>query len=165
MKKLLLIAAMAVFGLSNAQEGFKVGAHVGLPTGDAGDVFSFNVGVDAAYLWNMGDGFDLGVATGYSHFFGKTVSGSAYGVSYSNDVDDWGYIPVAVSGKYKLSGSQFYLGADLGYGIATKGDGGFYYSPRVGYNLSSGELYLTYKGVSNNGSINAIGLGYNFQLK
>ena len=31
MKKLIMIAAMAVFGLSSAQEGFKLGAHIGVP--------------------------------------------------------------------------------------------------------------------------------------
>ena len=41
MKKLIMIAAMAVFGLSSAQEGFKLGAHIGVPVADAGDVSSF----------------------------------------------------------------------------------------------------------------------------
>lgn len=51
MKKLILMAAIAVFGLSNAQSGFTLGAHVGLPVGDASDVSSFTLGVDGAYRW------------------------------------------------------------------------------------------------------------------
>ena len=159
MKKLIMIAAMAVFGLSSAQEGFKLGAHIGVPVADAGDVSSFNLGLDAAYMWNVGSGFDLGIASGYSHFIGKSNNG------YKGD--DFGFIPIAASGKYRFSGSPVSLGLDLGYGISTKDgiDGGLYYQPKVAYNFSQGELYLGYQGVSNDFSVGSVNLGYNFFLK
>ncbi|SEH69103.1 hypothetical protein SAMN05421793_12043 [Epilithonimonas hominis] len=159
MKKLIMVAAMAVFGLSSAQEGFKLGAHIGVPVADAGDVSSFNLGLDAAYMWNVAPSFDLGIASGYSHFIGKSNNGYNF--------DDFGFIPIAASGKYRFSGSPVSLGLDLGYGISTKDgiDGGLYYQPKVAYNFSQGELYLGYQGVSNDFSVGSVNLGYNFFLK
>jgi len=159
MKKIIMVAAMAVFGLSSAQEGFKLGAHIGVPVADAGDASSFNLGLDAAYMWNVAPSFDLGIASGYSHFIGKSNNGYNF--------DDFGFIPIAASGKYRFSGSPVSLGLDLGYGISTKDgiDGGLYYQPKVAYNFSQGELYLGYQGVSNDFSVGSVNLGYNFFLK
>ena len=50
MKKILLsVAAIMAFGFAaQAQDGsFTAGIHLGAPIGDAGDVSSFNFGVDA----------------------------------------------------------------------------------------------------------------------
>ena len=154
-----MIAAMAVFGLSSAQEGFKLGAHIGVPVADAGDASSFNLGLDAAYMWNVAPSFDLGIASGYTHFIGKSNNGYNF--------DDFGFIPIAASGKYRFSGSPVSLGLDLGYGISTNDDidGGLYYQPKVAYNFSQGELYLGYQGVSNDFSVGSVNLGYNFFLK
>ena len=154
-----MIAAMAVFGLSSAQEGFKLGAHIGVPVADAGDASSFNLGLDAAYMWNVAPSFDLGIASGYTHFIGKSNNGYKF--------DDFGFIPIAASGKYRFSGSPVSLGLDLGYGISTNDDidGGLYYQPKVAYNFSQGELYLGYQGVSNDFSVGSVNLGYNFFLK
>lgn len=163
-----MIAAIAVFGFSSAQEGFKLGAHIGIPVSDAGDFSSFNLGLDGAYMWNVGSGFDLGIATGYTHFIGKSYDvpgGSIKG-------DDFGFIPVAVAGKYRFTGSPVSIGLDLGYGISTKDgiDGGLYYQPKVAYNFSQGELYLGYQGVNSKRGpfdfgVGSVNLGYNFFLK
>ena len=168
MKKLFLIAALAVFGFTSAQEGFKLGAHIGIPVSDAGDASSFSLGLDAAYMWNVGSGFDLGIASGYSHFIGKKYNvpgGSVRG-------DDFGFIPIAASGKYRFSGSPISLGLDLGYGISTKDgiDGGLYYQPKVAYNFSQGELYVGYQGINSkigpwDFGVGSVNLGYNFFLK
>jgi len=168
MKKIFLLAAMAVFGLASAQEGFKLGAHIGIPVSDAGDASSFTLGLDGAYMWNVAPSFDLGVATGYSHFIGKSYDvpgGSVRG-------DDFGFIPLALAGKYRFSGSPVSLGLDLGYGFSTKDgiDGGLYYQPKVAYNFSQGELYLGYQGISSkvgpfDFGVGAVNLGYNFFLK
>ncbi|WP_294218956.1 hypothetical protein [uncultured Chryseobacterium sp.] len=165
MKKLVLLGAFALFGgVAHAQEGFKLGGHIGIPVSDAGDVSSFTLGIDGAYMWNIVKGLDLGVATGYSHFFGK------------DRFDDFGFIPVAVAGKYKFSGAPVFVGLDLGYGISVKDgvDGGFYAQPKFGYQMSTGELYLGYQTISNkrdlgparySWNVGAVNLGYNFFLK
>ena len=174
MKKIIFIAALSFFGFANAQEGFKLGGHIGAPTSDNS---SFTLGVDAAYRWNIAKGFDLGVATGYSHYIAKSYDFG--GNSYKGK--DFGFIPVAVSGKYSFSGAPIGVGLDLGYGISTNSDvdGGFYFAPKFFYNMPSGELYVGYQGISHNygagyygpfkitGNANtgAVVLGYNFNLK
>ncbi|GAB0157460.1 MULTISPECIES: hypothetical protein [Chryseobacterium] len=167
MKKLLLLGAFALLGgIAQAQEGFKLGGHIGVPVADASDAASFTLGIDGAYMWNITKGLDLGVATGYSHFFGE------------DNFDDFGFIPVAASGKYKFSGAPIFVGLDLGYAISTHSDidGGFYAQPKFGYQMSNGELYLGYQSITNKrnygygwGSVSwtvgAVNIGYNFYLK
>lgn len=166
MKKLLLLGAFALLGgAAQAQEGFKIGGHIGVPVSDASDVSSFTLGVDAAYMWNIAKGLDLGVTTGYSHFFGK------------DHFNDFGFVPVAVSGKYRFKGAPIFVGLDLGYGISTKDgvDGGFYAQPKFGYQMSKGELYIGYQSISNkrdlpgwgsySWNVGAVNIGYNFFLK
>ncbi|MBS1548888.1 MAG: hypothetical protein JSS94_03350 [Bacteroidetes bacterium] len=165
MKKLLLLGAFALFGSMNAQSGFKLGAHVGLPLGDAGDFYSFTLGADAAYLWPVADNFSAGIATGYSAWIGKSVN-----VPYLGSVkyDTMSLIPIAATASYRIA-ENFNLGADLGYGfmmVSGANDGGFYYQPKVSYTIGNGEVVLGYQGISKSGtSFSAINLGYNFFLK
>ncbi|WP_407480869.1 hypothetical protein [Elizabethkingia meningoseptica] len=163
MKKLLLLGAFASLGFAASAQTtgqLKIGANIGIPVGDASNVSSFTMGLDAAYQWRVAPNFDLGLATGYQHFFLKSKY-KDWGAS------DFGYIPLAASAQYSID-PQFFIGADLGYGFATgKGSsgGGFYYQPKVGYQQPNWELYLAYKGISDNGSISSVNLGFNFKLK
>ncbi|SHL66883.1 hypothetical protein [Chryseobacterium polytrichastri] len=139
MKKLLLLGAFALLGgAAQAQEGFRLGGHVGAPLGDASDAASVTIGVDAAYMWNITKGLDIGVTTGYSHFFGK------------DHVDDFGFIPIAASGKYKFAKIPLFVGLDLGAAISTKDyiNSGLYIAPRVGYQMKRTELYLGFQNIS-----------------
>ena len=103
MKKVFLIAAIAVFGFTtvNAQEedksfkedvnnvvemakggGFYVGANIGVPLSGAGDLASFNFGFDAAYLFEVIPNLEVGGLIGYTHFIGDgtyTYTGSVGG--------------------------------------------------------------------------------------
>ena len=166
MKKVLLIAAFAVFGLgiSNAQEeGIKLGVSGLLPMGDAGDLSSFGVALDVSYLWEVGDGFLAGATTGFQHNFGKEIDGP-FGGSF--DFPDQQFIPIAASARYYFS-DGFFGGADLGYalGVGDGFDGGFYYRPKVGYSLESVGFHLSYGGVSvDGGSWSFVGLGVEFGL-
>ena len=159
MKKLFLAAAIAVFGFTQAQEGFKLGAHIGIPTGDAGDVYSFKAGVDAAYLWPVATNLNLGIASGYSVWFGKDVS-----TPFGNlEMDNLNLVPVALSGQYNLT-PEFSLMVDLGYGFLFadgESDGGFYYHPKAAYHFGPSEVYVGYSGVSKDGAtLSSINLGY-----
>ena len=164
MKKIIL-TAVAVFGFAfaNAQEGgFKVGAHVGLPTGDFKDSYSLNLGVDAIYTWQVAESFEAGVGTGYSHYLGKTVDVGFF----SFDVEDFSVIPVYGTAQYSLS-KNFFLGLDLGYAIAVApsgSEGGFLYQPKLGYSFGKAELFLGYKGISNEGTLSSLNLGVAFKL-
>ena len=162
MKKLLLAGAFALFGAvsMNAQAGFNLGANVGLPVGDRGDFSSFKLGLDANYLWSVGDGFNLGIGSGYQAWLGKDVNGFK--------VPTLSLIPIVAVGEYNIN-DQFAIGADLGYGLTMwdgNNGGGFLYQPKVMYNLGeSGSLWLGYQGLSDDGAtISAVNLGYRFHL-
>lgn len=158
MKKLILFVAIAAFGFhSNAQE-FNAGLSGALPIGDAGDVYTFGLNVEANYLWNVSEPFQAGLTAGYHHYL---LDGDFEG-------DDAGFLPVAASGRYSLS-EQFSLGADLGYavGISPDGnDGGFYYAPKLLYGISESiDVVLAYRGISvEDGSFDSISLGIEIGL-
>tara|TARA_R110001583_G_scaffold9965_12_gene46549 strand:- start:258 stop:746 length:489 start_codon:yes stop_codon:yes gene_type:complete len=162
MKKLFVLTAFAVFGLSNvnAQSNFKAGVNVGLPLGDIKDLYTLNIGVEVNYLWEVSDQFDAGIIAGYSHYLGDSIG--------SFDFEDAGFIPIAAAGRFNVS-DDFTIGADLGYaiGVSPSGnDGGFYYAPKVQYGVSESlDIVLAYKGVSvDGGTFSSINLGIEFGL-
>ena len=161
MKKVLFIAFMMVSGLGlQAQEGFRAGINLAIPTGDASDVSGFSIGLDATYLWNVGESFDVGVAAGFTNAFGKEIEVAGFG---SFEVDDVQFLPIAAAARYHVT-DKFRVGGDIGYaiGISDGNDGGFYYRPMVGYGLNEKmELNLSYIGISlDGGNWSTIGLGF-----
>ena len=96
-----------------------------MPIGDAGDFYTFNVGLDLQALWEVSEDFDAGVASGYNHSFGDETSVTVLGVTVTSEAEDFQYIPLAGAARFNAS-EDFTLGADLGYAIAVgDGDGGF----------------------------------------
>jgi len=165
MKKLMLLGAFALFGAINvnAQAGFKLGANIGLPVGDAGDANSFVAGIDASYLWPVAESFNLGLTTGYSIWFGKDYEIPGYGTV---EVDNSGMIPIAATGQYMFT-PEFSLGVDLGYAIFTQegAEGGFYYAPKAAYHFGPSEVSLSYRGISRDGaSAGSVNLGYAYSF-
>lgn len=166
MKKILLIAAIAVCGMFSANaQGFKAGVNVGYTIGDefAKEFFGLQAGVDVAYTWEVGESFYLGATTGYQRYFaedieilGETIEG-----------EDAAFVPLAATAQYAFNESWF-LGADIGYGINVgegDGDSGFYYMPKVGWMNESLEVYVGYRGISLDGvSLSTIGLGTAFKF-
>lgn len=170
MKKILFAAGLLIASLTqvHAQQGnFKVGIHAGLPTGTLSDAYSFNLGLDIAYLWNVSDIIKLGATTGFSNYFGKEINGSIWGQSYSIDIEDAQIIPVAATAKFNVA-QRFFIGTDLGYAFFIGDDtstGAFYYQPKVGYDFNKSELYLSYKGMSQDGTnIGSVNLGYAYNF-
>lgn len=158
MKKVILVFALAMFAYTaNAQSGkFNLGVNLGLVTGDADVVSSFAGGVEANYLFSVSDNFDFGPSVGFVNFFGK------------DNFDDASFMPLAGAARFKAS-EEFTLGADLGYGVGISpdgNDGGFYYRPMVGYNVSDKVmLQATYSGISvNNATWANFGIGAMFAL-
>ena len=157
MKKIILTTAVLfAFGFANAQSGaFKLGAHVGLPTGDIKDFSSVNLGADLAYTWSVAEGLDAGITTGYTSYLGK------------DGFDAVGFIPVAATAQFTLTNNWF-IGVDLGYGIGASdnNDGGFLYQPKFGYQMEKAGVYVAYKGISvdGGGTFSSVNLGVNFKL-
>ncbi|HUH28178.1 outer membrane beta-barrel protein [Gelidibacter sp.] len=164
MKKLFLLAALAIFGTNLHAQDFKLGINAGLPLGNAGDVSSFSLILDAGFLWEVSEEFDLGVMSGFSHSFGKEAAqiGNA-SVNYG----DVSFIPIAGAARFNAS-DKFTLGLDLGYaiGVSDGNDGGFYYAPRVQYGVSETmAIVLAYRGISmDGGSFDILSAGLEFRL-
>ena len=181
-KKSILALGVMTAGLMSAQSAsmtnmLKVGINGGIavPTENAGG----NLGLDLSYQNLVTPGFGLGIATGYSHFFGKEN-----GLIKNND---FGVIPVAALVRFYPMQTGFYLGTDLGYGfivgddnvasnVATaRPDGGFYIKPEVGYHNKDWNFSVQYqktftgdKGQIGDQKYNAgaigLGVGYNIPL-
>lgn len=148
MKKLILTAVIAIFGFTTAQAqegGFVLGISAGLPMGDVDEQTSFNLSLDAGYLLDVADSFQVGGMVGYTHFFGKDFESGIVTI----EGEDLQWIPVAGSARF-FATEDLFFGADLGYalGMGDTEEGGFYYRPKVGYNLGAARLILSYTGIS-----------------
>ena len=159
----------------------KIGANAGvaLPSENA----SAAVGLDVAYQNLVTPGFGLGIATGYTHYFGKdnTVSG----VTLNNN--DFGVVPVAALVRFYPKDTGFYTGIDLGYGFIVgdekvasntgvntqRPDGGFYIKPEIGYHNNDWNFAIQYQKVftGTEGQIadqkynaGALGLGVSYNI-
>lgn len=157
MKKLIL-AAVVMFSMGltsvSAQE-LKIGAHAGVPVGDVSDVSDFTLGASFSYLWSPAGMFKVGPKIGYEHFFVK----SEYG-------DDFSFLPIAAEGRVAL-GDAVFVGLDLGYGIgvSSNNDGGFYYSPKLGFGFMGLKIVGAYSGISmDGGTVSAVTAGLEFGL-
>ncbi len=155
MRKIIFVFAfIAVTMTANAQ--FSIGASVGLPTGDAGDVTSVSFSVDAAYMFEVSETIDVGFTGSYLYYSGD------------DPFPNWSFLPLAGAARFDV-GSNFTLGADLGYAIGLNpdgNDGGFYYKPLVGYAFNEKTtLNLSYSSVSLDGAtVSNIGLGVMFGI-
>ncbi len=163
MKKIVLLAVVAVFGLTsvNAQGGLNIGVNLGLPV--SAIPCTFNVTLDLNYLWGTGENFKAGFATAFSNSIGKTTDN---GIGYF-DFPDVQFLPIAGAARFAVS-EKFTLGADLGYaiGINDGNGGGLYYVPRAQYSMCKAiDIVLSFRGVNLNGaSFDVINLGVEFEL-
>ncbi len=184
-KSVLALGVLSA-GLLTAQSSdmtnmLKVGINGGaaVPTENA----SAALGVEVAYQNLVTPGFGLGIATGYSHYFGRenTVSGVTI------DNNDFGVVPVAAMVRVYPKQTGFYLGTDLGYGFITgdkrvssttgvtteRPDGGFYIKPEIGYHNRDWNFAVQYQKVftGDEGSIGdqkfnagALGVGVSYNI-
>lgn len=151
MKRTYLIAlvffTMILTAYSQDRSSFKAGFNAGMPVGDASEISSFSAGLDVNYHWGVSELLDVGVATGYIHAFGETLEGQT-------EFEDIQFFPVAASVRIYPT-YHFKFGADAGYavGVNAGNDGGLYYRPIVGYNITGNtELNVSYTAVNNNGT-------------
>ncbi len=183
MKKLLLVTIVLLgFGKINAQEkvkedikkgadavekeavklynqaktgGFKVGANIGLPIQDAGDVSSFNYGADIAYLFEVMENLEVGGLVGYTIYNGDgkyevyDLSNGHGGIVVKN-YKDAGFVPISTTARYYFSNRKFFGGLDLGYAINVSGDanGGLFIRPKFGFNFGKLTLIGSFQRIS-----------------
>nr|WP_299173703.1 hypothetical protein [uncultured Allomuricauda sp.] len=163
MKKLVLFSFLITFGIftTYSQGRFQAGGHLGLPVGDAGDLATFAIALDLAYILEIDDNISAGPTLGYSHSFGEEISVGGFNVS----VEDVQFLPIGGRAQFNIT-DQFIGRAELGYavGINDGNDGGFYWSPQAGYSVSETvDILLAYRSVVlNGGSWDVVSLGAAF---
>lgn len=162
MKKLVFVSAF-IFAVSALQaQEIKVGAHVGIPVGDISDYSDFDIGADFAYMFSPVEMVQVVPMIGLSHYFTKDIEyGGGMGTVEYPDVT---FLPIAASGRVSL-GDAVFAGADLGYavGLNEGNDGGFYYRPKLGFDLLGVWVVGSYEGVSKNGgSVSSVNVGVEF---
>lgn len=150
MKNLILGLALLFFGTgAMAQEGFKLGFQGGLPINEYNDVLGVVIGVDAGYMWALGEVVDLGVDISYIYGFPEKFREGTILV----DLPSIQFLPVAASVRIWPSNS-FSFGVDAGqaFGISDGNDGGLYYRPIIGYLMGTQtEVNLSYTGIAIDG--------------
>lgn len=169
MKKFLLFvvfSSICFYSVSAQTDrtNFRAGFHAGLPVGDASDISSFSIGVDLNYHWGVSKTLDFGFATGFINAFGKTETVSSDFIEIELDFADVQFLPIAGSTRVYIT-PDFKFGGDIGYaiGINEGNDGGLYYAPMMGVQISpSTELALSYRAVSNDGTFSVLTAGVLF---
>lgn len=161
---IILFLFMIIAGGSQAQEGFKVGFHGGLPINDFNDAVSLSLGLDTGYMFALGEVVDLGVSTGFIHGFAETFDSQ----EIVADLPNMQFVPLAASVRIWPSNS-FSFGIDAGQalGINEGNDGGLYYRPVIGYLMGAySELNFSYTTVSmdNDLSWNSVNMGLLFTI-
>ena len=138
--------------LPNGHDGLNVGASFMLPIDILNDYSSAGLALDINYLYPIAPRLNMGIASGYSVVY-NDYDGF---LEDSWRTDDVQFIPVSVATRY-VPTEKVEFGADLGYAISLTDDylfdGGFYYRPMIGFNVTDMvQLNLSYTGVSTNRS-------------
>ncbi len=146
MKISIVVGIFLIFGTGLfAQEGFKIGFQGGLPINEYNDVLGVVIGVDAGYMWALGEVVDLGVAVGFVNGFPEKFREDT-----SIDLPNIQFVPLAASVRVWPSNSfSFGLDAGQAIGLNEGNDGGLYYRPIIGYLMgTTTEVNLSYTGIS-----------------
>jgi len=158
-----LLFILLVTGLQ-AQEGFKIGFHGGLPIDDFNDAVSLSIGLDAGYMFALGEVVDVGVSTGFIHGFAETFDSQ----EIVADLPNMQFVPIAASIRIWPSNSlSFGVDAGQGLGINEGNDGGLYYRPILGYLMGAyTEVNFSYTTINmdNDISWNSVNLGLLFTI-
>ncbi|HEA21224.1 hypothetical protein LCGC14_0789420 [marine sediment metagenome] len=137
----LMITCTTVF----SQEGFKIGAHGGIPLGDLNDQIGIVIGADIGYLWAPNKIFDLGIKAGILHGFPETFKAETVSVKLPSVQ----FAPLAASLRI-WPAKSFSIGGDVGHAIGLNegNDGGFYYRPQIGFQVGpQSEINISYTAI------------------
>lgn len=139
----------------------KAGISLAAPVGDVSNYSSFAGGIELSGQFMRTNHFGIGIATGYTKFFGK------------NGSDGLGTIPLGLMLRYYPMYKGFFAGTDIGYTFYTNSggpSGGFYLRPQLGYHNYDWNLFAFFNqifGTANNIDVQSIGVAatYNIRFK
>ncbi|WP_435625188.1 outer membrane beta-barrel protein [Flagellimonas sp.] len=157
MKKTVTTSIFLLLVILTAQaqvdrSSFKAGLLAGIPVGESTSrASSFAIGLDANYHWGVSKLLDVGLASGFINAFGDTETSSTIGGGeITTSFEDFQFIPAAASVRIYPT-YEFKFGADVGYafGASEETNGGFYYRPVVGYNITGNtEINVSYMAIT-----------------
>ncbi|NCI46584.1 hypothetical protein [Sediminibacterium soli] len=172
MKGLLFTAAALCFGAgAMAQETahkdnvnsrtswLKAGISPSIPVGNTAKASSFALGADLSGQMMASPNWGLGVATGYTHYFGK------------NGYSDFGAIPLGALIRYYPKQPGLLAGTDVGYTFSTNlpdHNGGVYVKPQLGWQNYDWNVYAFYNHVFSNrglGDLQNAGVAVTYNLR
>ena len=166
LKHLLIVALLSTWAQSSAQyKNFEGTVHLGIPTGEMEDFVNVVYGLDLTYYFSndIAGVLDLGLTGGYTHFNYDTVGGFI-------DGNDASFMKVGGAGKLNFQ-NNIYFNTDLGYAFGLdQVDGGFYFSPKIGYHFDSFVVNLYYTFIRNSSSgindfdYSSLGVGFGIRL-
>ena len=116
-----------------------------MPIDDFNDEVAIVVGLDAGYMYALGEVVDVGIMTGFVHGFAETFHTD----TVLTDLPNVQFVPAAGSIRIWTSNS-FSFGVDGGYalGINDGNEGGLYYRPVIAFLMGpKTEVNLSYTGV------------------
>jgi len=137
-----LVLCAFTFTLASSQEGFKIGAHGGIPLGNFNDKIGVVIGADIGYMWAPNKVFDLGLKAGIVHGFAERFRAETVSVK----LPSMQFAPVAASIRI-WPAKSFSFGGDVGqaFGLNEGNEGGFYYRPQIGFQTGQqSELNFSY---------------------
>lgn len=158
MKKILYLFIFVLIGFTSHAQ-FKIGAHVGAPSGDVSDFYSTTLGVDLYKMFGTDRNglLKLGIASGFVNHFGDEVKIE----TFSTNIDNAQFIPIA--GAARINFLLFTVGPDIGYafGISDGLDNGFYWKGVAGVKLLKIlEIDLYYSSVTiDDTNFDSVGIG------
>ncbi|MDT7830017.1 outer membrane beta-barrel protein [Pricia sp. S334] len=156
-----LLLLTLIFTTASSQEGFKIGAHGGIPIGDFNDRIGVVVGADIGYMWAPNKIFDIGLKAGIVHGFPERFRAE----SVSIKLPSLQFAPIAASIRI-WAAKSFSFGGDVGqaFGLNEGNDGGFYYRPQIGIQTGpQSEVNFSYTGIDiGDRTWNTITLGYTY---
>ena len=138
---------------SSSPMKFSIGATIGMPTNSA---YSLSFGADLQADFGVGSSTTMTGSVGYQNFKIK----SSYGGG------NFYMIPLLAGVKFNLGSDKFYGHAQIGYGFAQGGSGGFAYAPSIGYYFSPNfDVSLKYSGYSvHGGTIGSVGARFAYSF-
>ncbi|HTD93121.1 MAG TPA: hypothetical protein VK644_04895 [Chitinophagaceae bacterium] len=167
MKKLIVaICIIMISATTYAQKGttqIGVGADLGIPTGDFGDVAKTGFGGYAKGLFGIGEAGQITFTTGYTTY---KIKGAGSGSNLN-------IVPLLAGYRHNFSG--FYAEPQLGYGIygvklkgiGSDSGGAFTWAVGFGYAMNGLDIGVRYQSGDKDEltrSLVGIHVGYNFSL-
>jgi hypothetical protein len=139
-----------------------VGVEAGIPTGNASNISSFELGGTARLQYDASDHFAWTLTSGYYNMFGKDIPGT------STKYESLGIVPVKLGIKAFFA-PEFYFGAEAGAGFETVNEGStkLILSPALGFANKTwdvGVRYENFSGQDNSYGLAALRIAYAFGL-